>query len=154
MVMTKMHRFRNKLLAGLLVVACLGLPLVAANEITLTGSLQYANPAQNISEVGLSLFNALFSITGKNYTYGTMSVPTTAGGTAIPVSNLSTLGLAIFKNNDATNYVQILTAASGTVLPRLNPGEVAVFRFDSGVTAPAALAHTAPVVLQYMILEN
>ena len=125
-----------------------------ANEITVTGSLQYANPAQNIAQIGLSIFNTLFSITGKNYTYGTMSVPTTSGGTAIPIANLSSLGWAIFKNNDPTNYVQLMSAVSGTVFPKLFPGEIALFRFDSSVTAPAAIAHTASVLLEYLILED
>lgn len=125
-----------------------------ANEITVTGSLQYANPAQNIAQVGLSIFNTLFSITGKNYVYGTMSVPTASGGTAIPVSNLSNLGWAMLKNNDPTNYVQILSAVSGTVFLRIPPSGIALFYFDSSVTAPAAQAHTSTVLLEYLILEQ
>jgi hypothetical protein len=50
--------------------------------------------------------------------------------------------------------VDILTAHNGTAFIRLLPGEGMVFRFNPAITAPAALAHTAPVLIQYMLLEN
>jgi hypothetical protein len=125
-----------------------------ANEITISGQIQYANPAANIAQVSSPpFFNQLFSITGKNFVSGTMSVPTTAGGTAIPVSALSGLGWGAFKNNDSSNYVTLLTAVSGTAFPRIPPGGIAIFYFDSSVTAPAAIANTAAVELQFFILE-
>jgi len=98
--------------------------------------------------------NSLFNITGVNYAKGTMLVPTTAGGKVIPVNDLATLGWACLKNNDPTNYVDILTALSGTDIIRLKPGEPALFRFGSGITAPAAQANTAAVLLEFLILEN
>src|ERR1035438_3031681 len=85
---------------------------------------------------------------------GSASVPTTSGGTAIPVSALANLGYAMFVNMDPTNYVQLLSAASGTVLIKLLPGDVALFRFDGGITAAALLAHTAACNVQFVILEN
>ncbi len=124
-----------------------------ATEILVTATLQYTNAAQNITPKSLSVLNSLFNITGKNYAEGLMQVPITAGGTAIPVSNLATLGWAYFKNNDPTNYVDILNAVSGTVMIRLMPGEPALFRFAPSVTAPAALAHTAIVGMEFLILE-
>jgi hypothetical protein len=124
-----------------------------ANEIQITASLAYTNGAQNIAQQILGIAGSLFSITGKNFEEGTMAVPTTSGGTAIPVANLSTLGWAIFKNNDPSNYISLISAVSGTEFCRLLPGEVALFRFDPGITAPAAIAHTAVALLQYLILE-
>lgn len=88
------------------------------------------------------------------YTNGTMSVPTTAGGTAIPKGGIGTLGWAIVKNNDATNFVELMTAVSGTVFAKLKPGEVAMFRFPGTVTAPAALANTGAVKIEYLFLED
>jgi len=127
-----------------------------ANEIQVVAGLQYTNPAQNIAAVLLQIANGLarFNITGKNYVTGTMSVPTTSGGTAIPISNLSTVGWGIFLNLDATNYIQLMSAVSGTVFARLYPGEIALFRLDAGVTAPAAISHTAACEMEYLILEN
>src|ERR1043165_6248239 len=124
-----------------------------ASEITVTATLSYANAAHSIAQKLLTLAGVQFNITGKEYAAGMMSVPTTAGGTAIPVSNLATLGWAMFKNNDATNYVELLSAASGTKFAKLAPGEIALFRFSSNITAPAALANTAAVNLEYLILE-
>lgn len=125
-----------------------------SNELSVTASLQYTNAAKNIASKSLAIQASLFSITGANYAAGTQSVPTTAGGTAIPVGNLTTLGWAMFKNNDATNYVDILTAASGTAFARIMPGEILLMRITPAMTAPAALAHTAPVEMEYLILEN
>ncbi len=126
-----------------------------ANEIQTTVNLQYLNPTAGVSSAkSLGLLAGLSSITGTHYAEGMMSVPTTAGGTAIPVSNLANLGIACFKNNDPTNYVDLYTAVSGTLFARLLPGDIALFRFNPGVTAPAAIAHTLAVNLEFLILEN
>jgi hypothetical protein len=127
-----------------------------ANEIQVTAKLSYTNAAKNIANQFLQIPNGVgsFNITGQNYSAGTKSFPTTAGGTAIPLGGVGTLGWAMFLNLDSTNYVQILNAASGTVLIRLNAGEIALFRFDAGVTAPVILANTAAVEVQWLILET
>ena len=125
-----------------------------ANEITVNNNLAYQNPAKGIQPVNLgSNGQQLFSIIGKNFAQGTLTTPTTAGGTLIPISNLSSLGWASFKNTDPTNYVDILTGVGGVDIVRMYPGEPAQFRFGSGITAPAALANTSPVLLEYLILE-
>jgi hypothetical protein len=49
-----------------------------------------------------------------------------------------------------TNFITILTAASGTAFAKLLPGEACVFRLD--VAAPAVLADTAIVVIDYLVL--
>lgn len=95
-----------------------------------------------------------FSTTGDHYQTSVFSVPTTAGGTAIPLGGVVDAGgWAWFQNNDPTNYVDILTAVSGTAFLRLMPGEAMVMRLNPGITAPAALAHTAAVELEYLILD-
>lgn len=125
-----------------------------ANEINVTTVLSYTNAAQNIPLTTLQAYQVAFNIAGKNFSMLTEVVPTTAGGTAIPISNLSSLGFAIFINRDPTNYVQLLSAVSGTVFARINPGETALLRFDPAITAPAWLAHTTSVLVQALILEN
>ena len=93
------------------------------------------------------------AIAGENYTLETMAVTTTL--TAIPVANLSNLGLAVFINLDPTNYIEIYNSTSGTAIMKLLPGDPPfLFRFDPAITAPAAKAHTATCLMQYMILEN
>lgn len=91
---------------------------------------------------------------GTQYTQNIFVVPTTSGGTAIPLGNLANLGYGVFINLDPTNYIEIMTAVSGTKIIKLLPGDYALFRFDPAVTAPAAISHTATCALQYLILEN
>lgn len=91
---------------------------------------------------------------GTQYTQNIFAVPTTSGGTAIPLGSLANLGYALFINLDVTNYIEISTAVSGTKIIKLLPGDYALFRFDPSITAPAAISHTAICNLQYLLLEN
>ncbi len=122
-----------------------------ASEIQVTGSLQYTNSAKNIAQKLLSLTAANFSITGSNYNAGTATVGTTASD--VPLGGLGNIGWCIFKNNDATNYVQLKTGTAGTVFAQLLPGEIALFRMDPSVTAPAWIAHTASCEVEFLMLE-
>ena len=127
-----------------------------ANEITVTGSLSYANLTAGIAAKVLSLLSKSVSITGVNYIQGTFKVPTTSGGTVLPgLSSLASVGWGMFINHDATNFVDLLTAAStGTAFARLKPGECALFRLTPAMTAPAAKSDTAICDLEYLVLEN
>lgn len=93
--------------------------------------------------------------TGTNYDWRTFSVPTTAGGTAIPISaSVATLGVMMIQNMDATNYVDIGPDSSGIVaMVRIKPGETYNFRLTPGITLKG-LAHTGACVIQYLILED
>jgi hypothetical protein len=124
-----------------------------ASEIQVTSTLTYTNATYGITAKALSILGSQFNITGKEYAAGMIAVPTTAGGTAIPVGNLANLGWAMFKNADATNYIQLLSAVSGTVFAKLFPGEICLLRFNTTITAPAALANTLAAQLEYLILE-
>jgi hypothetical protein len=137
-------------LSGMIGLLCIS--LFAANEIQVAGTLSYANASIGIASQTLSVTKYV-NISGVNFSALTFSVPTTAGGTAIPVSNLSGIGWLYVKNNDATNYVDIMTATSGTAFARIQPGEFIMLRLAPGITAPAALAHTAAVSIQYLALE-
>ncbi len=126
-----------------------------ANEITVTAALNYTNTTLNIASTTLTIkAPGKFSTAGGDFTQSTMSVPTTAGGTAIPRGSITAPGWAMIKNNDATNYVEILTAVAGTAVIKINAGEVALFRFAAGITAPAAIANTAAVLIEYLFIEN
>lgn len=125
-----------------------------ANEIQVTSQLTYTNAAQGIVAKTLALLGSFFSITGAAYELLDWVVPTTAGGTAIPIAPLASLGWHLIINRDATNYNQILTAVSGTAYHHLQPGECSMGRWDTGITAPAMLAHTATTRIEGLILEN
>lgn len=129
-----------------------------ANEITVASYLQYAKAAAGVPQTNYPFTNAVktLSITGVNYQQGTFSVPTSAGGTAIPKGGVGTVGWIILQNLDPTNYVQVLCAASGTAFARLLPNEPPiVLRLDqSGANVPAFIANTAACEVAYLLIEN
>ena len=121
-----------------------------SQEITVSATLQVA---KNWAAKSLT---ASFKpdLNGTNFVQESQSIPTTAGGTAINLGNLASLGWYLIKNLDTANNVDLLDAVSGHTINTLKPGECAMGRFASGVTAPAMLAHTASVQVEYLILEN
>ena len=125
-----------------------------SNPITAGASLSLNAAGVNVS---LSQQNISVAQTGSKYLEQIILTATTAGGTVIPVSGLANLGLCLIQNLDPTNYVDILTAvtgSSGVAFARLLPGDPPfLFRFTPAVTAPALLAHTAGCLCQLLILE-
>src|ERR1700674_1597966 len=106
-----------------------------AGEITLSASLSFAKGQVGIRT--LSVANVKVNVAGANSKWSQMTVPTTAGGTAIPVDELASIGQYMFKNDDLTNSVDIMTAVSGTHICTVPANDVALGYFPSGVTAPA-----------------
>ena len=86
---------------------------------------------------------------------GSFSVPTSAGGTVLPLGSVTIAGGWLFiQNLDATNYVTLMTAVSGTSISRILPGDPPTWiRLDPSITAPAVLAHTAPVNIRYKVFD-
>ncbi len=123
-----------------------------ANEITVSGSLSVAKG--NLAAESLSVSTLRANLAGSKIEKSVQSIPTTAGGTAIKLGDLGSVGWFFIKNLDNTNYVEIMNAVSGTAFLRLLPGEFAVGRFAGGVTAPAALANTGAVLIEYEICEQ
>ena len=92
------------------------------------------------------------------------AVPTRVGGNqtigfaaheALVLTDLTTNGVAYFRNRAPANFVQIGVDVAATFYPlvRLNAGEAWVFRLSQGIT-PYAQADTGAVVLQREILDN
>lgn len=121
-----------------------------ANELQVTFSASYTPNAAAAQET-LSLSSASFTIAGApSFEKKTQSIPTSA--TALNLGALATIGWLFVKNLDPTNYVTLLTATAGTAFGRVAPGAAAVLYLDPTVTAPAAQAHTAACVLEFMAL--
>ena len=72
---------------------------------------------------------------------------------AIPMQDVATLGFAVFRNLDTTNYVEVGVDVGAAFYPflLLKPGESALLRM--GTAAPYAKANTAAVRLQYDIFD-
>jgi len=69
---------------------------------------------------------------------------------ALILGDVGTPGIAVFKNLDDTNFVEI--GAGGAAFGKLKPGEACVLRL--GVAAPQAKADTAAVDLFYIIYDD
>lgn len=118
---------------------------------TLTGSVN-ANLALGTSTSGRRIDGTISqTVTSDLFSRNTQSIPTSA--TALSLANLAgtTLGAYVIKNLDATNYADILTNTTGTTFLHLPAGFISVGYFPSTITAPAAIAHTSAVLLEYMI---
>lgn len=100
----------------------------------------------------LSLPPTLFSITTKLFVYEKMSITTSE--VALKLGTLSALGWFIGINRDPTNYIELRVATAGTKFAKLSAGEVALFKFGSGVTAPYAIANTGACQMEYLLLNT
>lgn len=125
-----------------------------AGTIIASFTLSFTPTFAGSSPAALPLAAITVTVSGTNYKKQTQVIPTTAGGTPIDVSALVTPRWCAFINRDPTNYVEILNAVSGTLMFRLLPGEGCMGPLDPSVSAPAALAHTASVLLEMLIIEN
>jgi len=120
-----------------------------ANEITLAITFQFQNGT--ISAKSLNLAQRNFSVAGSEFMQGSQTIPTTAGGTALNLGNVTNPGFTVIKNLDPTNYIQVMSAVSGDILHKILPGMAVAFYFDASHTAPAVIAHTASCQIEYIV---
>lgn len=124
-----------------------------ANEITVSQALTVSNG----NLMSLTIPARTYQITQAT------AVPARVGGTQtigfaaheeLALTDLTTLGVAYFRNRNATNFVEIGVDVSGTFYPlvRLNANEGWMFRLSQGIT-PYAKADTGAVVLEREILD-
>lgn len=125
-----------------------------ADEISMTMSL-------TARKGGIDLFRSvsgqLADMAGDAWSGGVQSIPTTAGGTQVDLSAaVGTPGVAWFVNLDDTNYVALGRQVGGTFYPfaKLLPGEKFAIRLGLNNDQLYALANTAAVLLEHVILEQ
>ena|SRR5688572_23455516 len=121
-----------------------------ADELTIRATLNYSDSEG--SDDGISEDEILVDVATKRYIHLKQNIGTSEE--ALILGDLSSLGYAIFVNRDTTNFVEIRTGTGGTKIVKLKAGEKACFRFGSGVTAPYAIADTAAVQLEYLIVND
>ena len=123
-----------------------------ANEIQATFSLKVLNG--NFKDyVNSETWNITQSTAGGDAVV--VSVPTTAGGTAISFPDVSTYGYAFIRNIDATNFVTFGPTSGGAMVTfgKLKPGEFAWVRLTPGITL-RVLADTATCLVQIKLLQD
>lgn len=121
-----------------------------ANEISLNGALSFFKPSIMSSAIGRAVAGLQFSVAGTTFVEGSVLIGTSA--TVIPLGQVAAPHWAFFNNLDAANYLTIRNGSGGADLLKLLPGECAfVPLLDTSV--PYALAHTANVQLEYLIIS-
>lgn len=120
-----------------------------SDEITVSASLEFA---KGLVSDALERTHKRFTMTGVPFTHRNWLVPDTAGGTALPLGDVTTPGWLLVINLDEDNFVTILNAVAGNACVKLMPGEFALFRCASA--APAMLADTADARVEYLLLQD
>ena len=92
------------------------------------------------------------TVSGTIFQKAAQTIPTSA--TAINLGPLTgvTIGEFLIKNNDATNFVDILQSTAGITMLHVLPLASQAGYFHSTITAPAARANTAPCDIEFLIL--
>lgn len=73
---------------------------------------------------------------------------------ALLLGDGGSIGYVLLKNLDSTNFVEIRTGTGATKFVKLLAGEIALFRFGSGVTAPYVIADTAACDLEITLIPT
>lgn len=122
-----------------------------ADELTLAHSLSFSKGS--VSAVTFAVSGKKITVTGTRYYRAVQIVGTTEEalglGEVVPTN-----GYAMFHNLDSANLVEVYTATGGIAFCKLLAGEWSgPLRLGSGIVAPFAKATTAPVSLEYMLIE-
>lgn len=120
-----------------------------ANELTVSVSLSFLKGNLS-SAITRQVTGAKFTVSGSDVTLKTQTIGTAEE--AIILGDVATPGFMFVKNLDATNFVTIRPATGGDDCVKLLKGECALFRHAG--TAPFAIADTAPVAIEYMLVAN
>jgi hypothetical protein len=126
-----------------------------ANEFTINSGIKLNNSPLLYSSLPTSFQASQVNRNGP--TPGAVTIPTTAGGTAINLSSLATPGICRCLNMDPTNFVSLGVNIAGTFYPfaELLPGENYVFRLSRTVASTLrALADTASVGLLFECFDK
>lgn len=124
-----------------------------ANEIRVTTSLTYANGDLGSLTVAARTQSITQNTAAPARVGGTQTIGTTEE--ALDLTDLTTNGVARFRNRDDANFVEIGVKPAATFYPmvRLNAGEEYIFRLSQGIT-PYAQADTAACILDRDILDD
>lgn len=122
-----------------------------ANDLIGSAGLYYGD--EEGSKIDMLLANLVLSSTVKKFVRAKQSIQT---GTEEPIKigELTSLGWAMFINRSTTGTIHLKRAVGVAAFASLKPGEFAVFRFYSDITAPYAVAEDAVSNLDFLIFEG
>ena len=116
-----------------------------ASEITIVSTLSFAKGTAKASFAA----SKAVTMTGVQYVHKTQTVG--ASEETVDKGDIATIGYAMFRNTDATNFVE-LGSSTGVYSVKLGPGESAgPMRWDGANVL--AKADTAPCIIDYLLIE-
>lgn len=117
-----------------------------ANELTISASLKFVKGNTNVS---FAKSGVRLDVTGKNYTSKSQTIGTTEE--AISLGDVATPGYILIYNQDTTNFVSVRSGTGAANLIKIPPGGIALFNCQA--SAPFAIADTAAVDIEYLLIE-
>lgn len=122
-----------------------------SNELTITTTLSYTNPAENVT-TNARTFTDLVSVASGAYEANVQQVTNTQA--PLPLSLIGTLGTIWVHNCDANNSINIWQG-TGITQPCLTigPGETQTFRFAQGAV-PQVQTNAGTALLEYLAVDN
>jgi hypothetical protein len=121
-----------------------------ANELSITIKASFAKGGTEVVFPDAAKQSFQVTVSGSRFIQMRQSVGTSEE--ALDIGDIATGGYFIAVNRDATNYVEIRSGTGATDLVRLNAGEVCMFRMSADSSAPYAIANTASVDLEYILI--
>lgn len=117
-----------------------------ANELTLSASLKFVKGSKNraFSKSGIQL-----DVAGKNYTHKSQTIGTSEE--ALVLGDVATPGYILVYNESTTNFVSIRSGTGTANLVKIPAGGIALFHCEA--SAPFAVADTAAVDIEYLLIE-
>ncbi len=124
-----------------------------SNELTVSVSLTYTNPAQNVSANSLAASGVLFSIQAAPGTYERNVQQVTTSKVPLSLALVPTPGLIVLHNCDNVNSVNVwqntgITPAALT----LPPGGCQLVQFTPG-SVPQVQSSAGTVLLEYFAID-
>ncbi len=131
-----------------------------ANEIEVMIDLILNRPSAS-QRLQRKFSRTKFDQTGTNWVHITQNITQAANGEALSVTDIGTLGWALFYNNGtaAGDWIEVGDVPVATLIPvlRIEPGEFAVCRLSASITtltAQTAVGASAAMDLEYWLIED
>jgi hypothetical protein len=120
-----------------------------SNEISLSATLTYTNPASNVKANTISFVDPI-SVTASPAYQRNVAVVTTSL-TALSLALISTLGYTVVHNADATHAISVYLNTTDTGSLLLLPGEWQVLRFDPSDVPQVKCSAGNPLIEYYAL---
>jgi hypothetical protein len=121
-----------------------------AEELKIGTSFSYLKDGMSLS---LALSALAVDVAGDGAIHTRQNIGFAAEEALLVPADIATLGYCIVVNRDSTNFVEIRPGTGVQDMIVVRPGKFAVFEFAPGVTAPYAIADTAAVEIEFILLE-